>query len=195
MKQKKNINSDFNKALLTNLMEFYKNELHIQLLLQYINGYKDKKNKINISLRLIDWFIIYYSKINDITIKQNKDKKVQLFHIYTSYKQQLKSYSKELFDPFRRNNKIHFTITINDKIHNVSTTLGQLNFFRWLIENNIFDYIINNYQIIDKALDKYQKEKSQPKVKELKDKITKPKQTKKIVNELTVIKKKHNINF
>lgn len=195
MKQKKNINSDFNKALLTNLMEFYKNEQNIQLLLQYINGYKDKKNKINISLRLIDWFVIYYSKINDITIKQNKDKKVQLFHIYTSYKQQLKSYSKELFDPFRRNNKIHFTITINDKVNNVSTTLGQLNFFRWLIENNIFDYIINNYQIIDKALDKYQKEKLEPKSNELKDKITKPKQTKKIVNELTVIKKIHNIKF
>jgi len=198
MKQKKTINTDFNTALLNDLVDFYKQEQNIKLLLQYINGYKDKKNKINISLRLIDWFIIYYSNKNTITIKLNKDKKIQLFNIYTSYKQQLKSYSKELFDPFRRNNKIFFTATIDDNAHNISTTLGQLNFFRWLIEHQIFDYIVNNFQIINKAFEKFKKDKAEQTIKEEKKTIvaaTQDLKPKKLSNQLVVIKKKHNINF
>ena len=31
----------------------------------------------------------------------------------------------------------------------ISTTIGQLNFFRWAIDNLVVEYIINNYDIIE----------------------------------------------
>ena len=59
-------------------------------------------------------------------------------NVYNSYKSQLKAYSKKRFDPFCRRERIKFINHNNDEI---ITTAGQLNFFRWVIENNILDYI------------------------------------------------------
>jgi len=58
-----------------------------------------------------------------------------------SYKSQLKSYSKKYFDPFCRRNRINF--------NQISTTLGQLNFFKWASSNGIIDYVIDNYNHIE----------------------------------------------
>ena len=79
----------------------------------------------------------------------------------------MKSYSKEYFDPFRRKNKLNdkFTFKINNNI--IETTIGQLNFFKWAIENKIIDYVIKNYNSIkddmkktlEKNLNKGQKRK------------------------------------
>ena len=40
-------------------------------------------------------------------------------------------------------------LAINDHI---LTTLGQLNFFRWIFNNNIINYAIDNYDIIYKKM-------------------------------------------
>ena len=57
------------------------------------------------------------------------------------YKAQLKAYSKKNFDPFQRRDRILFIYNENKEL---CTTVGQLNFFRWAIENKIIDYIENN---------------------------------------------------
>ena len=54
--------------------------------------------------------------------------------LHDLYAQNLKSFGKVLFDPFCRGERI--------ELHDVqgktlSTTVGQLNFFRWLISNNV----------------------------------------------------------
>jgi len=76
------------------------------------------------------------------TLKQT-DTIVSQFNVYNSYKSQLKAYSKKRFDPFCRRERIE--TLINNTYLN--TTIGQLNFFRWIINNNVIDYIQEN--IID----------------------------------------------
>ena len=58
----------------------------------------------------------------------------------------LKAYSKKKFDPFCRWERINVPYK-NETC--IQTTLGQLNFFKWTIENKILDYIEENYKIIE----------------------------------------------
>ncbi len=38
------------------------------------------------------------------------------------------------------------------KDSSIETTIGQLNFFKWALENNIIDYIENHYQEIEEDM-------------------------------------------
>ena len=137
--------------LLNSLRIFYEIPENKQKLFDTVN------NKNNISLRIIDWFATNYSKKNNTCFMiYEKDKKKYLdlnysnpnskqFNIYYSYKSQLKSYSKKRFDPFCRRDRIEFCIR-NEKI---ISTLGQLNFFKWAINNLIIDFIELNYKEIE----------------------------------------------
>ena len=75
-------------------------------------------------------------------MEARKYKKVNL---YLNYRAQLKSYAKLNFDTFRRHNRITFYINKNDTI---TTTIGQLNFFRWAFNNNIIDLRITRQIIL-----------------------------------------------
>jgi hypothetical protein len=61
----------------------------------------------------------------------------------------LKAYSKKRFDPFCRWDRI--TVPYDNNSY-IETTIGQLNFFKWAIENNILDYIQENYTAIEKDM-------------------------------------------
>lgn len=101
-----------------------------------------------ISLRLIDWFVTNYSKKYNTIIKKQKNLDgMEYFNVYISYRQQLKAFSKQQFDPFRRRDRIRF---VYDKDNNwVETTIGQLNFFKWILQNNILDFIMENIDVIE----------------------------------------------
>lgn len=110
----------------------------------------DKKD--GLSLRLIDWFITNYSKKNNIyyliyrtsngTLTLNESNSIHSqFNVYQSYKSQLKAYSKKKFDPFCRRERIIFS----SQLGNIETTIGQLNFFKWAINNMVIEYI-NTYK-------------------------------------------------
>jgi hypothetical protein len=58
----------------------------------------------------------------------------------------LKAYSKKRFDPFCRWDRITIPYTNGTYIQ---TTIGQLNFFKWAIENNIVQYIEQHYDTIE----------------------------------------------
>ena len=126
-----------------------KKDLLMQSLIYFFND-KDNLNKIipiisgksDISLRILDWFVTNFSKKNN-THYQIQEKN---FIVYLDYKSQLKAYSKRQFDPFCRRERISFIDHDNNEI---ITTVGQLNFFRWAIENHIIEYIIENYDIIE----------------------------------------------
>ena len=138
-------------VLLTSLHNYYKNEKNMKKLLEVIN-----ENKV--SLRIIDWFVTNYSKKKNIYYEIYKDKEGELifqsdgnilykqFNTYYSYKSQLKSFNKKKFDPFCRKNRIIFECKNGNKIE---TTIGQLNFFKWAIDNLVIEYIINNYSDIE----------------------------------------------
>ena len=67
-------------------------------------------------------------------------------NVFLSYKSQLRAYSKRQFDPFCRRNRINFYFNDTEFI---TTTVGQLNFFRWALQNNVIDYIMLNYKDIE----------------------------------------------
>ncbi len=130
-----------NDLLLKNLEKFYENKDYLKKMISIING------ESIISLRIVDWFVTNYAKKNFIVydIKDENGEKVR-FKVYNDYKLKLKAYSKRRFDPFCRWERISFPY---DENKYVETTIGQLNFFKWSIENNIIDYIETNYSAID----------------------------------------------
>ena len=82
-------------------------------------------------------FTVYNIVKNDSTIR---------FKVYFDYKLKLKAYSKKRFDPFCRWERI--TIPYKNNV-SMQTTIGQLNFFKWALENGVIDYIGANYSDIE----------------------------------------------
>ena len=85
-----------------------------------------------VSLRLLDWLSTNYSKSHKISYPIGEKN----FDMYLSYKAQLKGYSKNYFDPFQRKTRINFILNGSQ----VETTIGQLNFFKWAIQNKVIEY-------------------------------------------------------
>ena len=131
-----------NTLLLNKLLEFYKDIGNLDKMLGIING--DSK----ISLRIVDWFVTNYAKKYYTTyeLKNQNDKR---FKVYIDYKLKLKAYSKKRFDPFCRWDRINIPYK-EDTV--VQTTIGQLNFFKWALENEIIDFIDNNFDNIEKDM-------------------------------------------
>ena len=126
--------------LMQSLIIFFAEKDNLDQVIPIITG------KSNISLRILDWFVTNYSKKNNIAYQLELNGKSKNFIVYLDYKSQLKAYSKKQFDPFCRRERISFNDHNNNEL---ITTVGQLNFFRWAIENKIIEYIINNYEIIE----------------------------------------------
>jgi len=132
-----------NELLLNNLLEFYKNENHLTRMLKIITG------ESRISLRIVDWFATNYAKKNYTLYEiENSGSKIR-FKVYFDYKLKLKAYSKKRFDPFCRWDRISIPYKNGTFIE---TTIGQLNFFKWAIENKVIDYIEENYDVIEKDM-------------------------------------------
>jgi hypothetical protein len=126
--------------LLIPITDFFSDPKNLDLLLGIlITG------KYKISLRIIDWFVTNYSKKHNLVIEKNN----KPFIVFLEYKSQLKAYSKKQFDPFCRRSRIHYEYEKNKKFE---TTIGQLNFFRWAIENLIIDHIMKHYDDIEKDM-------------------------------------------
>ena len=142
-------------VLLESLYKYYSNKKNMNSLLDII------ENNTKVSLRIIDWFATNYSKKNNIfytlyrtsegkiTFKSDGNQLYKQFNTYQSYKSQLKSYSKKRFDPFCRRQRIKFNY---DGDKTIETTIGQLNFFKWAIDNLIIDYIKVNYKEIEEDM-------------------------------------------
>ena len=131
-----------NALLLTNLLKFYDQNGNLDVMLQIINGHS------KISLRIIDWFATNYAKkyFTVYAINNEYSKGSRRFKVYVDYKLKLKAYSKKRFDPFCRWDRI--TIPYKNGTF-IQTTIGQLNFFKWVIENDIVQYIEQHYGTIE----------------------------------------------
>jgi len=110
--------------LLASLTEFFaspENLVELENILTRKNG---------ISLRNIEWFVTNYSKERSTKFKTRSGVNID---VHIAYKSSLGGYSKRLFDPFCRTERIEFKGFI--------TTIAQLNFIRWSIRNGIIDFI------------------------------------------------------
>jgi hypothetical protein len=126
--------------LMQSLINFFAKKEYLDKIIPIITG------KSKISLRILDWFVTNFSKKNNISYELLLNNKKKNFIVYLDYKSQLKAYSKKQFDPFCRRERISFFDHNNNEL---ITTVGQLNFFRWAIETNIIDYIIENFSLIE----------------------------------------------
>jgi hypothetical protein len=127
------------ELIITSLQKFYSDREDTAEVLQHLQGTS------TISLRLIDWFVTNYAKQYNISYIIDS----QEFLVYMNYKSQLKAYSKKLFDPFCRRERIMFQLAGHEPF---LTTVGKLNFFRWAIEKGVLEYIKKNFEKIEKEM-------------------------------------------
>jgi hypothetical protein len=121
-------------------MEFYNNRENLNNMMQIING------ESKISLRIVDWFVTNFAKKYYTVYELPMDDTLVRFKVHNDYKLKLKAYSKKKFDTFCRWERISIPYD-NEKY--METTIGQLNFFKWAIENRIVNYIEANYETIE----------------------------------------------
>lgn len=124
---------------MTWLQEFYSVKENVDKLLPILQG------KSPISLRLVDYFVTNYAKKTNASYMWNE----KHFLVYFNYKRELNAYSKRLFDPFCRRERIMFE---SRGVEAFMTTVGQLNFFRWFLEKGIYDYMTDNREVIEKDM-------------------------------------------
>jgi hypothetical protein len=123
-------NMDKSTILLSSINNFYTVPENRATLIELLN------KSGGISLRNLEWFITNYSKKHNLSYETNDGR---IFSVHCAYKSSLDGYSKKLFDPFCRADKIVYNVPgTTDEIH---TTVAQLNFIRWCIRNKIVDYI------------------------------------------------------
>jgi len=135
------------ELIVNSLQRFYAAVDNISEIIAMLQGTSE------ISLRVIDWFVTNYAKTHTTNYILNS----QEFLVYRDYKSQLKAYSKKLFDPFCRRERIYFQVPNHPSF---LTTVAKLNFFRWAIEKNILTYIKLHQQDIEKEMNASMKELS-----------------------------------
>jgi hypothetical protein len=135
------------ELIVMSLQTFYAGRKDIQEIMELLQGTSI------ISLRLIDWFVTNYAKRHTIGYVLAG----QEFMVYMSYKSQLKAYSKKLFDPFCRRERIMFSLSGIDPF---VTTVGKLNFFRWAIEKDVIEYLKKHREVVEKEMNTHMKQLS-----------------------------------
>jgi hypothetical protein len=123
--------------VLHRLETFYANPDHFRRIQSILSG------DSQISLRLLDWLVTNYAKKHNISYVTKTGNRHVI--VYLSYKSHLKAYSKKMFDPFCRHKKIQF--------QGLNTTVGQLNFFEWAIQDEVLDYLVENLEDVQKDMD------------------------------------------
>jgi hypothetical protein len=100
------------------------------------------EHRKGISLRKLEWFVTNYSKAKQVTYTAPNGK---MFTVHVAYKSSLDGYSKKLFDPFCRTERIEFK--------GLTTTVAQLNFIRWCITNGIIGYLLTEKELLRNRLE------------------------------------------
>lgn len=128
--------------ILKGVEEFFSNKNNFNILQTIVNGNN------TISRRTIEYFVTKYSNIKNTTyFIENLSKRIK-FNVYSSYKDKLKCHKKKYFDPFGRGDRIPFFSNNTCII----TTIGQLNFYKWFIINDIYKYCLDNHKEIQDSL-------------------------------------------
>ena len=151
------------------LQRFFENKKYADILWNQLGEHKSPDS---VSLRVIDWFVTNYSKKHAVHFNVKGTNRVCI--VWQEYKQKLRGYSKQRFDPFCRHSRIRFHL---GKERSIITTVGQLNFFRWAIENDILEYVKKNKESIEKDMNQtYQVHYSDRQRPDIKRKINSPKE-------------------
>lgn len=133
---------------------FASHSKELQLLTNYLAQPATK-----ISLRAIDWLVTNYAQKHNVAylFTDPATGEQRIFNVFLEYKSQLKSFSKTLFDPFRRKHPklgVTHTTFVDANGDYFETTVGQLNFFRWAIRHRVVEYTLQHLRDIDDDMER-----------------------------------------
>lgn len=103
-----------------------------------------------LTMSLINFTVINYAQEFDPYIEIKKQGKIEFVYISRSYAAQLDKYKKQFFDAFCRKPKIAFEYKPGKTI---VTSIAQLNYYRWVLNIGLLDFIQNNYDHIKQEYD------------------------------------------
>lgn len=107
--------------------------------------------KSSISLEFFEWFLNTYCRKNKVIIKSYDAKLDPL----SSFNRMRRKLGDAYFEIFPRGKIISYNWVRSDRTKVVKTTIGQLNFLKWLFQNRIINYIRLNHPILERAYKKY----------------------------------------
>ena len=138
--------------LLSELLIFYQNKEYLEIVKKIVNreftvpsSKNENLSTKKVSIRIVNWFVTNYAK-QHFTVYENAGER---FFVWTRFRSAEDGYSKEMFDPYCRKDRI---IIPYDETTQIVTTIGQLNFFKWAIVNKVIDYIVANYDDITRDM-------------------------------------------
>jgi hypothetical protein len=144
---------DADSSKMPSLLTFFKHKAHFDVLLEFIIDKKKSNQKL--SLNLLEWFVINYSKHYGVVYDFIKNERKRQIFVWIEYEAALGGNHKKSFDIFNRNQrdkknkKVIKTISLEyHKDCYLKTTVAQLNFFRWAIKNGVIDYLKSNISVI-----------------------------------------------
>ena len=128
------------ESMMPSLNDFFSIDHNFGILKEFINSRKSRTNKL--SFGLLDWFNVNYAKQYGVEYTLTKVGRKKVIYVWQAYNAALDGWGKELFDPFARGKKKGGAITLtNDAGESVTTTLRQLNYFRWAIDYGVISYV------------------------------------------------------
>lgn len=141
--------------LTTSVQRYFSDQNNLKKMIEYINNYP---------LRVLEWGVVNYSKESGAAYYiERANGSLREFRINSEYETRLSSLNKALFDIYCRGPRT----TINYATGNptsptatLDTTLAQLSFFMWAIENKVLDYVVLNYETIRKHLESRERKPS-----------------------------------
>jgi hypothetical protein len=128
------------ESMMPSLYDFFNIDCNFEIIKEFINSRKSRTNKL--SFGLLDWFNVNYAKEYGVEYTLTRMGKERSVYVWQAYNAALDGYGKERFDPFARGKSRGGAITLaNEKGESVTSTLRQLNYFRWAIENGVIAYV------------------------------------------------------
>ena len=145
------------QLLFSNILQYFTDHPHA--LTKVLTILKRKEGGKSTSLTLLDWVVTRFARSH--FVQYTHPVTGEMHNVYEDYQLQLKAFSKKRSDPFCRSERYRLYIG-PEKDDYIVTSTRQLNFFRFVIERGILDYVEANIEELHKL---YVQEKRIPKDK------------------------------
>ena len=130
---------DQHVQLLSELSRYYTEPVLRSTIIPYVE-------EKSLSLRLLDWTCTNYSKSKGVkyVVEHEESGEKEVVYLHSLYKTYLKIFKRRLFDVFRRKKLIYFFLERDGggepSSSLCSTTVGQLNYFKWAVRYKVPEY-------------------------------------------------------
>lgn len=146
---------DQHVQLLSELSRYYTEPVLRSTIIPYVE-------EKSLSLRLLDWTCTNYSKSKGVkyVVEHEESGEKEVVYLHSLYKTYLKIFKRRLFDVFRRKKLIYFFLEKKGGGDGggepcsslCSTTVGQLNYFKWAVRYKVPQYTQAHREEIEKHM-------------------------------------------